>query len=371
VTTQTLATPAVRPQYPPHSPARAELCRRVESYFERTGLDDKGGARMVVKSLVIFAWVAVSWALLVFWAGTPWTALLLSTSLGLALAGVGFAIQHDGGHGAYSHRPWVNRLSAGALDFLGGSSFLWNQKHNILHHSFTNVEGVDDDIDSQPFLRLAPAQRLRWYHRFQFIYVWPLMGLFFASKWIVFDDFKVWARGKIGPQPIPRPRGWDAVQLVAGKLLFVAWAVAIPLAFRSFPQVAAGFAWTAAVLGITLGTVFQLAHAVDGTAFCTAPDADARLDRPFVEHQLATTADFAPKNRLITWYVGGLNFQVEHHLFPRVGHRHYPAIAEIVREFCRERGLEYVSYDTLWGALRAHLSFLRRMGRGEPVVSAS
>jgi linoleoyl-CoA desaturase len=265
----------------------------------------------------------------------------------------------------------VNRLSAASLDALGGSSFFWNQKHNILHHTFTNVDGVDDDIDSSPFVRLAPTQRLRWYHRFQVVYVWALLGLFFASKWVVFDDFKVWTRGKIGPQAIPRPRGWDAVQLIAGKLGFLAYAVAIPLAFHSPLHVVAGFVWTYAVLGITLGTVFQLAHAIDGTAFCTAPGADGKLDQPFFEHQLATTANFAQKNRLISWYVGGLNFQVEHHLFPRVSHRHYPAIAEIVREFCREQGLRYLSYDTLWGALRAHLSFLRRMGRGEPVVSAS
>src|SRR5581483_10474042 len=139
-----------------------------------------------------------------------------------------------------------------------------------------------------------------------------------------------WARGEIAGTKIPRPRGWDAVQLVAGKVFYYGWAVALPLVYRSPLEVALGYLIASYALGATLGLVFQLAHSIEGVDFCVVPPAGERLERPFFEHQIATTADFATENPLVTWYVGGLNFQVEHHLFPKVSHRHYPALARIV-----------------------------------------
>ena len=359
-----------RPQFPPHSPLRRELNRRVAEYFTATGKDERGGAAMLGKSAVIVAWAVTSYALLLLWASTWWTAALLCGSLGLALAGIGFSVMHDGGHGAYSRRPWVNRLAAAMLDAIGGSSYFWRHKHNVLHHTFTNVEGIDDDIDAGPFLRMAESQPLRWAHRFQHLYMVPLLGLFFATKWILVDDLRSWHTGRVGGQAVPRPRGGEAVQLVAGKLCFLGWAVVLPLALHPPLHVALAYLLVAFVLGVTLGLVFQLAHCVEGTEFEAPGAPGAQLSRPFVEHQLATTADFAPRSRLVTWYVGGLNFQVEHHLFPRISHLHYPALAEIVRATCAERGLVHRRHETLWGALTSHVRFMRRLGRPRPAPLA-
>jgi linoleoyl-CoA desaturase len=354
-----------RPRFAARSTLRTVLDRRVKAYFEESGHDPSGGARLVTKSLVILTWAVASYLLLLLWASSWWTVAPLAVSLGLALAGIGFSIMHDGGHGAFSGRKWVNRLAFGAVDVIGGSSYFWHHKHNVLHHTYTNVDGVDDDLDAGPFLRLAPTQRRRWFHRFQHWYELPLLG-FLAAKWTLLDDWVVLARGKIGDYPIPRPRGWDLVQLVAGKVVFLSWAVVLPLAVHPALPVAGAFALTVAVLGITLGVVFQLAHVVEGTQITSPPEgAGERLELPWVEHQLATTADFSPHSRLVTWFVGGLNFQVEHHLFPRVSHVHYSALAQIVRRTCQEQGVNHLRNETLWGALRSHFRRLEQLGRAE------
>ena len=358
--------PAARPRFPDHTPLRRALRQRVDEYFERTGVDRAGGATMWVKSAVILGWAISSYLLLLLWAPAWWAAVPLAISLGLALAGIGFSVMHDGGHGAYSSRPLVNRLSFGVLDLIGGSSHYWHHKHNVLHHTFTNVDGVDDDIDAGVFLRLAPTQPLRWFHRYQHWFGIPLL-VFLAPKWIFLDDFRALARGKIGEQAVPSPKGMALVQFFGGKLFFAAWALAIPLALHSVGSFLPVFLLVSSVLGVALGTVFQLAHAVEGAAFAASPSSSRSP-----EHQIATTADFAPRNRLLGWYVGGLNFQIEHHLFPRVGHPHYPEVARIVREVCQERGVPHLTHDSLRAALRAHLRFLKRMGRPEqPAPSAS
>lgn len=370
MTTATATRPTNRrATFQAQSPLRAELCRRVDAYFAERGTEDRGGAAWAGKALTIFAWAIASYVGLVFFATTWWTALPLALSLGFALAGIGFCVMHDGGHGAASKKGWVNKLGFAAVDFIGGASYFWHYKHNLLHHTYTNVEGLDEDIDSTPFLRLAPSQRRRFYHRFQTWYVLPLLG-FFVPKWGFFDDWKTWITGEISGTRIPRPRGWDAVQLVTGKLWYYAWAIALPLVYHSPLEVLGGFLVASTTLGITLAIVFQLAHVVEGTQYVDLPESAEKFELPFFEHQLATTSDFAQNSRLVTWYVGGLNFQVEHHLFPRIAHRHYPAIAKITEEVCREHGVAYHRHPTLFAAIRSHFRLLDRLGKQDSLAAA-
>ena len=357
--------------FPPHSPLRADLLARVEEYFRSTGRGRHGGWSIVGKSAILGVWLAASYVLLVFYASSWWDAALLATSLGLAAAGIGFNVQHDGGHGAYAATATGNRLAALALDLVGGSSYVWRFKHSVIHHTWTNLDGIDDDIDAGPFLRLAPTQERRRYHRLQHWYVWLLFG-FLPPKWTFYDDFKAVAEGRIGSRPMPRPRGLDLALFVAGKIAFAGLVFGLPLAVgHGVLAVLFGYGVYALVTGICISLVFQLAHCVEGTDFPSVRAEPVRTARPFFEHQLATTADFSPRNRLLTWYVGGLNFQVEHHLLPQVSHVHYPALAPIVRATCAEHGVPHLTHERFLGALRSHVRHLRRLGKpAETTVTA-
>jgi linoleoyl-CoA desaturase len=336
--------------------------RRVADYFERAGLSPRDSLRMYLKSGVLLVWFGASYALLVFAATTFLQGALLSLSLALAMAGIGFGIQHDANHGAYSSRANVNRVMGMTLDMLGASSYLWRFKHNLSHHTYTNLAGADDDIDFIPFARLSPAQpRFRLHHLQQF-YLWGLYWFLFP-KWNFVDDFKTLMKARISGQGFPRPRGAAAAALVAGKALFAGWAFVVPLLFHRWWVVLLFYGTTSLVLGTTLAVVFMLAHCVEEAHFPETSPGTARLSRSWAVHQVETTVDFARGNPLLTWYAGGLNFQIEHHLFPRVCHVHYPAIAKIVQAACAEFGVRYAAHESFHSALASHWRWLRHMGR--------
>jgi linoleoyl-CoA desaturase len=346
----------------------AEVKRRVVAYFAQTGLSERDSPRMYLKTAVLLLWFGASYALLAFAATTLWQGALLSLSLALAMAGIGFGIQHDANHGAYSRRGAVNRVMGLTLDMLGASSYLWRFKHNLSHHTYTNLAGADDDINFLPFARLSPAQPRYRLHRLQQFYLWALYWFLFP-KWNFVDDFKTLMHARISGQGFPRPRGASAVELIAGKVVFIAWAFVVPMLFHRWWVVLLFYAATSLVLGTTLAVVFMLAHCVEEADFpALAPDT-ARLPRAWAVHQVETTVDFAGRNRLLSWYVGGLNFQIEHHLFPRICHVHYPRIAEIVRAACAEFGVRYAAHEKFLGALASHWRWLRRMGN-TPTVAA-
>ena len=316
---------------------------------------------MFRKTAVILSWFAISWVLLVFVASSWWQAGVLSISLGLAMAGIGFSIQHDGGHGAYSKQQFVNQLMAMSLDLLGGSSYIWKWQHNIIHHSYTNLVGVDHDIDLGILCRFAPQQQHLWFHRFQYVYLWPLYGLL-AFNWHFYSDFQKLIQGRIGEHRFPRPQGRDLVVLVLGKVMFFSWAFLIPALFHPLWQVIVCYVLTSFVASFVLSIVFQVAHCVQEADFPSLPANSNYVNNSWARHQVATTVDFAPDNRLLTWYVGGLNFQVEHHLFPDVCHIHYPALAPIVESVCSQFGVNYASHPTFRAAIGSHSRWLRLLG---------
>lgn len=356
-----------------HAPPRGKLTfaadtgfhndvkRGVLAYFARTGLSERDSPRMYFKTIVLLLWFGASYGLLTFAATTLWQGALLSLSLAFAMAGVGFSIQHDANHGAYSSRPAVNRLMSLTLDMLGASSYLWRLKHNLSHHTYTNLAGADDDINFVPFARLSPAQPRYRLHRLQQFYLWALYWFLFP-KWNFVDDFKALMHARISGQVVRRPRGAHAIEFAAGKAVFIAWAFGVPLLFHPWWVVLLGYALTSLVLGTTLAVVFMLAHCVEEADFPALPPETKVLPRSWAVHQVEATVDFAGGNPLLTWYVGGLNFQIEHHLFPRISHVHYPHIAEIVRATCARYGVRYTTHDGFFAALASHWRWLRRMG---------
>lgn len=339
-----------------------EVKRRVFEYFEHSGLSPRDSPRMFVKTAVLLLWFGASYALLVFAAATWWQAALLSCSLALAAAGIGFCVQHDANHGAYSDHRVVNRILGLTLDMLGASSYLWRFKHNISHHTYTNLAGADDDIGISPLARLSPAQPRYRLHRLQQFYIWALYG-FLLLKWHLVYDFKNLVRGRIARNRFPRPRGWNLVELLGGKVLFFGWALVVPALFHPWWVVLVCYAGTSILLGLILSVVFQMAHCVEEADFPEPTQGTNRLPDAWAVHQVQTTVDFGRANRLLTWYVGGLNFQIEHHLFPRICHVHYPNIGKIVQGVCAEFDVRYTAHESFLDAVSSHWRWLRRMGR--------
>ena len=339
-----------------------ELRRRVEAFISERGIRSRDCLAMYLKTALVLATFALAYCLLVFVAHAWWQALPLAMLLGFAVAQIGFNIQHDGGHRAYSERGWVNKLMAMTLDLVGGSSYVWRWKHAVFHHMYANVHGHDTDIELGIFGRLCPEQPHRAIYRWQQWYLWPLYGVM-VMKWHFYDDYRDVLSGRMAANAFPRPRGWELALFLGGKLVFMALAFGIPLLLHPLWTVTSFYAVTVAVTGVVLSTVFQLAHTVEKARFIAPePHADHLAD-PWAVHQVAATVDFAQHDRLVSWLVGGLNFQIEHHLFPTLSHVNYPAIAGVVEQTCKEFGVPYNVNPTFGAAMASHFRWLKYMGR--------
>lgn len=363
------SVPATRLGFAGSKDFHRELRRRVDGWFAETGRRKRDNGSMYLKSAIILAGFFALYAALVFAANAWWQAVPLAVLLGLAMAGIGFNIEHDGGHGAYSNRRWINRASAMTLDMIGGSSYLWRWKHAVFHHTYVNIKDYDADIDLGVLFRLSPHHQRFAHQRLQHWYALPLYGVM-AMKWHFYDDFRDLVTGRMGVQPYPRPRGWDLFTLVAGKLVFFTLAFGIPLLFHSFATVAIFYAITAAVAGITLSIVFQLAHCVEEADFVEPQAGREEIDTAWAVHQAQSTVNFARNSRIATWYLGGLNFQIEHHLLPGICHVNYPAIAPIVKQTCEEFGVRYSEFPSFMRGVVAHFDWLKRMGQPEQECTA-
>lgn len=338
-----------------------EVKRRAELYFVESGRSPRDCPQMYFKSATIFSTFVITYMVLLFFVHSWWLIVPLAMLLGLAMSAIGFNIQHDGGHKAYSDKPWINKIMAMSLDLIGGSSYLWNWKHNSIHHTYPNIHGHDDDIELGWLGRLSPHQKHHWFHRVQCVYLWLLYG-FLGVKWHLWDDFYNLWTSRIGGHHIPRPRGKDLMVFIGGKIAFFSLAFGIPMLLHPVGAVIAVYAIAAFTSGVVLSIVFQLAHCVEEANF-PVPSASGVMDTDWAVHQVQTTVNFAPRNPVISWLVGGLNFQIEHHLFRKICHIHYPALSKVVEDVCKDFGLRYSANRTFFVALASHFRWLRRMGQ--------
>ncbi|MFW6061263.1 MAG: fatty acid desaturase family protein [Planctomycetota bacterium] len=340
---------------------REALRQRVDELFRTTGRRTRGPWQMYLKSATILVTFGLAWWLLVFVAETLPAGLALAGLLGLTTALIGFNVQHDGGHRAYSRHLWVNRLAAGTMGLIGGSSYTWRWKHSVIHHKYANVTGYDNDIDIWPLGRFSPHQRRRWFHRWQHLYLWLFYGLE-AVKLQLVDDFRFLITGHMGAHRIARPMRWELLAFILGKGAFLGLAFAVPMLFHPPLVVLFYYAVSAWVLGMVMVLVFVTPHLVEEAEF-PLPEDGARVDRPWAEHQALVTVNFGCNSRVLTWLLGGLNYHKEHHLFPVICHVNYPAMAPVVEQTCREFGVPYKAHRSLAAGVAAHYRWLRKMGR--------
>lgn len=318
---------------------------------------------MVLKTVTLLALTFIPYGVIMSGRLSVWPMLALALVMGVGLAGIGFSVSHDALHGAYSSRPWVNRVIGLSFDLCGANGYMWKITHNVIHHTYTNIEGIDEDLTVSPLLRLSPASAYKPMHRYQHLYAFAAYSMS-TLFWVFVKDYKYFLQRDLGPYKDKRhPRG-EIVTLVITKLLYYTWAVALPLLLLPIPwwQVAIGFLAMHLTAGLILGVVFQLAHVVEGTDY-PAPNPEGMMEHAWLVHEMETTSNFGRRNRLLCWYVGGLNFQVEHHLFPRTCSVHYPAISPIVEKLAHEYGVPYNAQPTLRAAIASHYRMLKKLGQ--------
>ncbi len=346
----------------PHS-FYGELKTRIGDYFEQKGSATTGNFALFLKAVILLLAYAAVYIHLVFFTPPTIIAVFECAVFGCIIAAIGFNVMHDGAHGSFSNHKWLNHIAAFTLNMLGGNSFMWNMKHNIIHHAYTNVDGVDDDIDIQPWMRMSSTQKKYKMHKYQHYYFILLYSMLYIL-WIFVLDYVKYFKSKIGNMPLKKMSLSDHLIFWGFKLFHAFLFVGLPIYMVGFAHWIIGFLIFTVVAGIVLSLVFQLAHTVEHTSFPVADIETGKMEDEWAVHQIKTTANFATNNKLVSWLVGGLNFQIEHHLFPKISHIHYPAISKIIKQACQEYGIVYIEYPRVRYAVASHVAFLKQMGRG-------
>ncbi|MCW3120379.1 MAG: Linoleoyl-CoA desaturase [Chitinophagaceae bacterium] len=342
----------------------------VDEYFKEKGLKKTGNWKLYIKTITLISAAVILYASLLSVSMPVTATILLSVLLGFVSACIGFNVMHDANHGSYSTKKWVNNLLGLTLNALGGNSFIWKQKHNVIHHTYTNVDGVDDDIAKSPFIRMCSTQAWVPMHRIQHLYTPFLYGIS-SMIWVLFQDFEKYFKRKVNTTELSKMSTTDHLIFWSSKLMYVTCYIVLPIVLIGWKTWLLFFISMHLGLGFTLAIVFQLAHVVEETEFeFAAMDETKTIEDEWAIHQVKTTADFSPDSKFISWFVGGLNFQIEHHLFPRISHIHYPAISKITKAKCEEFNLPYNCIPSLGLAVKSHFRFLKSLGQKSSMTHA-
>ena len=340
------------------------LNSRVNSYFRENNIKRTGNWKLHLKTVVMFLLFLTPYFLILTLNISQWWMLLLTVIMGFGMAGVGMNVMHDGNHDSYSSKKWINKLMGGSMYILAGNVYNWQVQHNVLHHTYTNIHGHDEDLDAGRIIRFSKHAKWQRFHKFQHYYSVFLYGLL-TFNWAITTDFKQSKRylaRKLSYGKMPSPiKQWSTV--VVSKIIYVLIWLVIPIVFMeiSWWKILIGFFVMHYVAGLILSVTFQLAHVVEESEM-PLPEKDGNMKNTWAIHQLFTTVNFGTKNKIVNWFTGGLNHQVEHHIFPNISHIHYGKIAKIVKQTASEFNLPYKEYRTTRMAIGAHFRHLKEMG---------
>jgi len=346
------------------------LNKRVNQYFKDNNIARTGNWKIYIKTIVMFTLYLAPYFLLLFLDFSGWIQLLFVIVMGIGMAGVGMNVMHDANHDSYSSKKWINKLMGGSMYILAGNVYNWQVQHNVLHHTYTNIHGHDEDLDAGRIIRFSEHSKWYRFHKFQHFYSIFLYGLL-TINWVISSDFRQTKRylaRKLSYGKFPKPAAqWSL--LIFSKIIYTTIWVVIPILFFGIAwwKILIGFFIMHYVAGLILSVVFQLAHVVEDTEMVN-PTEDGKMKHTWAIHQLFTTVNFSTKNKIVNWFTGGLNHQVEHHIFPHISHVHYTKISKIVKKTAREFNLPYHEYKTTRKALIAHFRHLKQMGR-KPALS--
>ena len=342
---------------------------KAKAYFETHGISPYANTEMWIKTIVILLLYLVPYLIMIsgLGAANPWIFFALWFLMGMGMSGIGTAIMHDANHGTYSPNKKVNNFISHILEIIGGYSVNWRIQHNVLHHTYTNVEGLDEDIDTMGLLRLSPRQPWRPFYLYQQIYAWFLY-MIMTLFWMTVKDYVQIVRykrhGLLIKQNISLPKALR--RITVSKLFYYAYIMALPILFSGMPWyfVVAGFLLMHFASGLFLSCVFQPSHIMETSAFSlpVITDGKSRMEDTWAVHEVENTTDFAPNSRILSWFIGGLNYQIEHHLFTGVCHVHYKKLAPIVQSTTAAFGLPYHVQPTFLKAIWEHARMLKKLG---------
>ncbi|MBC7607811.1 MAG: acyl-CoA desaturase [Burkholderiales bacterium] len=340
------------------------LNARVNAYFKDNNIQKTGNWKIHLKTIILFTIFLAPYFLILTLEMSIWYQLMLNMLMGVGMAGIGMNVMHDGNHGSYSSKSWINKFMGGSIYVLAGNVYNWQVQHNVLHHTYTNIHGHDEDLDAGRIIRFTQNAEWHRFHKFQHYYSFFLYGLL-TFNWSLTTDFKqmnAYLKRKLSyGEPQNPARLWTV--LVITKIIYALIWIVLPLVFGvTWWKVLVGFFVMHYVAGIILSVVFQLAHVVEETSN-PVPNEQGEIENTWAIHQLYTTANFAPKNKIVNWFTGGLNHQIEHHLYPHISHVHYGKIAEIVKATADECNLPYHEFKTMRSAVIAHYKHLKDLGQ--------
>ncbi len=346
------------------------LNSRVNNYFKENNIKKTGNWKIHLKTIILFSLFLTPYFLILTLNIPFWLHLILSLIMGVGMAGIGMNVMHDGNHGSYSSKSWINKFMGGTIYVLAGNVFNWQVQHNVLHHTYTNIHGHDEDLDAGRIIRFTKEAEWLKIHKFQHYYSVFLYGLL-TFNWAITTDFRqmrAYLKRKLSYGEPKSPKIlWTT--LIITKIIYVSIWIVLPIVIGiTWWKVLLGFFVMHYTAGLILSIVFQLAHVVEETTNPIPNDA-GEIENTWAIHQLYTTANFAPKNKIVNWFTGGLNHQIEHHIFPNISHIHYGKIAEIVKATAKECNLPYHEFKTMGGAVVAHFKHLKELGM-KPALSA-
>ncbi|MFZ1800628.1 MAG: acyl-CoA desaturase [Chitinophagaceae bacterium] len=345
------------------------LNKKVEDFFESGKISKKGNGLMLFK-LIFYPTVFIAAYLVLVLTNAPLLVqFLLWSILGLFTAFIGLNIAHDAVHGSISGNKTVNKILGYSFNIIGANSYVWNITHNIVHHTYTNIEGHDEDIVSIPILRMCPHQKLRKIHKHQYWYAFIFYSLASLS-WVFIKDYVKFFKKKIGNYNNKTHPQKEYFILFISKAIYYVLFLVIPFVFIQalWWQILLGFIVMHIVQGTTMAMIFMLAHVVEETDF-PMPNDTGNMENTWAVHQLYTTADFGRNNDILNFFCGGLNFQVEHHLYPKICHVHYKSISEIVKNTAAEFNLRYNDNASFTSAVGSHIRLLKSLGRPAVIVA--
>ncbi|MBR9920693.1 MAG: acyl-CoA desaturase [Bacteroidetes bacterium] len=343
-----------------------ELNIRVNNYFKDNNITKFGNRAMWFKTAFMLCLYFIPLGFMVFgFVQTTAMAFLVWVLMGLGMAGIGLSVMHDANHGSYSNNKTTNKIFGFVLNFLGGFHTNWKIQHNVLHHSYTNIHGLDEDID-KGVMRMSPDQAPNKAFRFQAYYATFLYSLL-TIFWFLAKDFIQLSR--YHKKDLLKTQGLSfrsaLLQILFHKSWYIMLLIVLPMIMVPIPwwQTLLGFLMMHFIGGIILAFIFQAAHVIEETHFFKA-DENGSVENSWAIHQMKTTANFARHSGFFSWFIGGLNYQIEHHLFPNICHIHYAAIAPIVEQTAAEYNIPYYQHKTFAGALKSHFTLLDQLGTG-------